>query len=494
MRVVEVAPRPSSLLESMREIGYSLSTALADLVDNCIAAGADNVRVFASLDGEDPKVAVVDDGVGMTEPDLLEAMRLGSRSPLEERGPSDLGRFGLGLKTASFSQCRVLTVVTRTDGKTASARWDLNRVAASDRWQVQIPDDTASIPWADELGERGCLVVWEHLGFRDTEGTTVRHTADYVRQMDEARSHLELVFHRFLAGEPGRRRIRIELNHRPLEPFDPFHSRHPATIAGPAERIRVAGGHVLVQPFTLPHRGKVTAAEWERYGGPEGYLRNQGFYVYREGRLIIHGTWFGLARQRELTKLARIRIDMPNKLDGEWKIDVKKASAQLPPPVRDRLRRIIEPLGATSKRAFTHRGRRLVEKNRIPVWSRAQNKNQITYRINGDHPMIVDLLSRLPRESRGDLLRVIEVVGASLPMDALHADLGGDAESVAGGAASEGALHHVVLTTYAHLLGKLGTRDRVFEAMRGAYPFLSSWDRTVEIIEERYGEEQQEDD
>ena len=181
-----------------------------------------------------------------------------------------------------------------------------------------------------------------------------------------------------------------------------------------------------MQPFTLPHHGKVTPTEWEHHAGPEGYLRNQGFYVYRERRLIIHGTWFGLTRQTELTKLARVRIDIPNSLDAAWKIDVRKASAQLPPSVRERLRRIIEPLGATSKRVYTTRGRRLIEGNRIPVWNRVQNKNEIVYRINDEHPMVVDLLSRLPAEVRGDLLRTIEIAGASLPMDALFADLGGD--------------------------------------------------------------------
>ena len=241
----------------------------------------------------------------MTEGELLEAMRLDSRSPLEERAQSDLGRFGLGLKTASFSQCRVVTVVTRVNGTTTSARWDLNYIADSDRWAVQMPDDLTSIPWTDQLGDSGTLVVWEELGFGTPDESSGQDGDEFVRQMDEARSHLELVFHRFLSGEPGRRRIRIQLNNRLLAPFDPFHSVHPATIAGPAERIRIAHQDVLVQPFTLPHHGKVTPAEWDRYAGPEGYLRNQGFYVYRERRLIIHGTWFGLARQAELTKLAR---------------------------------------------------------------------------------------------------------------------------------------------------------------------------------------------
>ena len=484
MRIVEIAPKPSSLVESMRDIGYSLSTALADLIDNCIAARAETVRVFASVDGSELKVGVLDDGVGMTEEELLEAMRLGSRSPIEEREQSDLGRFGLGLKTASFSQCRALTVVTRSNGTTASARWDLDYIADSDSWLVQMPDDLTPIPWTDLLGDRGTLVVWEKLSIGADEEGSDRRKTDFVRRLDEACSHLELVFHRFLSGEPGHRRVRIQLNNRPLEPLDPFHSSNPATIAGPAERIRVAHGDVLVQPFTLPHHGKVTPTEWEHHAGPEGYLRNQGFYVYRERRLIIHGTWFGLTRQTELTKLARVRIDIPNSLDAAWKIDVRKASAQLPPSVRERLRRIIEPLGATSKRVYTTRGRRFIEGNRIPVWNRVQNKNEIVYRINDEHPMVVDLLSRLPAEVRGDLLRTIEIAGASLPMDALFADLGGDTTSVGGNAASEQALRYAAVTTFAHLSRTVKSIEDVLTMMRVAEPFRSNWERTEQILRE----------
>ena len=493
MRIVDVPPKPSSLIESMRDIGYSLSTALADLIDNCIAARAKTIRVFASLEGSDPKIGILDDGVGMTEGELLEAMRLGSRSPLEERARSDLGRFGLGMKTASFSQCRVVTVVTRTKGATTSARWDLNYIADAERWAVQIPDDITSIPWTDQLGDRGTLVVWEELGSGADDETPGQDEADFVRKMDEARYHLELVFHRFLSGEPGRWKVRIQLNNRPLEPFDPFHSGHPATIVGPLERIRVADQDVLVQAFTLPHHKKVTPTEWDRYAGPDGYLRNQGFYVYRERRLIIHGTWFGLARQLELTKLARVRIDMPNSLDAIWKIDVKKASAQLPSTVRRRLRSIIEPLGAASKRVYTTRGRMLTETSQIPVWSRVQNKNEIVYRINDDHPMVVDLLSRLPAESSGDFLRVIEVAGASLPMDALFADLGGDMDSVVSSPTSEGSLRYAASTTFTHLLRTARSKDDVLTIMQAAEPFRSNWERTLQILRSESGEEHEND-
>ena len=493
MRIVDVPPKPSSLIESMRDIGYSLGTALADLIDNSIAAQAKTIRVFAGLSSSDPKVGILDDGLGMTEDELLEAMRLGSRSPLEKRARSDLGRFGLGLKTASFSQCRVVTVVTRAKGATASARWDLNHIADSERWAVQIPDDPTSVSWADQLGDSGTLVVWEELGSASDDGTSGRHEDELVRQMDEAISHLELVFHRFLSGEPGRSRVRIQLNNRPLQPFDPFHSSHPATIAGPLEVIGVEGGEVTVQAFTLPHHGKVTPAEWDRHAGSEGYLRNQGFYVYRERRLIIHGTWFGLARQMELTKLARVRIDMPNSLDAVWKIDVRKASAQLPPTVRRRLQSIIEPLGAASKRVYTTRGRTLTENNRIPVWSRVQNKNEIVYRINDDHPMVLALLSKLPSEVRGDLLRVVEVVGTALPIDALLADLGGGMDSVVSSSMSEEALCYAAFTTFTHLIEAGRSRDDALTIMHVAEPFRSNWDRTVHILQAEYGEDHEND-
>jgi hypothetical protein len=129
---------------------------------------------------------------------------------------------------------------------------------------------------------------------------------------------------------------------------------------------------VKVQAYTLPHHKKDPEG-WERHAGKAGYLKNQGFYVYRGKRLIIHGTWFGLARQTELTKLARVRIDMPNEMDAEWKIDVKKASAQPPYHIRERLKRIIETLGASSRRVYTARGRRLTADSQLPVWQRIQD-------------------------------------------------------------------------------------------------------------------------
>jgi len=484
MRTRKATPKASMLIESMRDIGYSLETALADVVDNSITAGATTIRMFADIGDSSIKVGIIDDGAGMSEPDLLAAMVPGSNNPLEARPLSDLGRFGLGLKTASFSQCRRLTVVTRREDVTSAAIWDLDFVAKTDDWLVQIPDDLTMIPWADQLGESGTLVVWEDLDRLLEQADSVNAQSNLVRRIDDAREHLELVFHRFLSGEHGLKKVRMLLNNRPLEPFDPFHSEHPATIRGPIERIKVGTQLVVVQAFTLPHHRKVSTSDWERYAGRAGYLKNQGFYVYREKRLIIHGTWFGLARQMELTKLSRVRIDMQNGLDAEWKIDVKKSSAQPPYQVRERLRRIIEQIGASSKRVYTGRGHKLTTDSRLPVWNRIQDKNEIVYRINPEHPVLVDFISRLPDELRSDFTRVVELAGSTLPMDALLADLGGSPDKVSGNTTSDETLLHTLTTIVTRLRESGLPHEDILDMLRLSEPFRSNWQRTEEYLEQ----------
>ena len=483
MRVVEIPPNPSPLIESLRDLGYSLGTALADIIDNSITAGAQKIRIFSNPSADNPMIGILDDGTGMSEAVLVEAMRLGTRSPLEVRDQSDLGRFGLGLKTASFSQCRKLSVMSRVDGVTSCAQWDLDHVARSKKWEMRIPDDPSAIPWSETVGAHGTLVVWENMGLDEGEDADDSDPADLVRELDEARSHLELVFHRFLSSEPGHSKMDMEFNKLPLEPFDPFHSAHLATQRGPVEFLKVGNQTVRIEPFTLPHHARVSQSQWDHYGCAEGYVRNQGFYVYRERRLIIHGTWFGLARQTELTKLARVSVDIPNSLDQPWKIDVKKASAQLPPSVRDRLRRIIERLGAPSKRVYASRGRRLAAENRVPVWSRVQSQNQISYSINTDHPAVAGLLTKLEGEDRQDLLRVLEVSAAALPLDALFADFGDNANGMSNGDMSDDALRYAAISTFNHLTGLDRPMNEVLEMMMVAEPFRSNWERTQLIID-----------
>ncbi len=464
----------------MRDFGYSLDTALADIVDNSITAAAKSVSIEAEMFSESPQIAIIDDGSGMTEAELVDALRPGSRDPRDIRQASDLGRFGLGLKTASFSQCRRVTVVSRSGGKTCAARWDLDRVSDSDKWLLEVPNETETTALGSRLGANGTAVIWEKLDRLVGEQPDDAARTSAISSIDQAVGHLALVFHRFLKSEPGLPNITISINGREIEARDPFRANHPATIQSPAHDVPYKGQMIRIQAFTLPHHSKVSRDEWEQLGGPEGYTKSQGFYVYRSGRLIIHGTWFGLARQTELTRLCRVRVDLPNCLDSDWKIDVKKASAQPPRIIRDQLRNLITTIGASSKKVYTHRGAKLVETNPVPVWQRVQKDGFVSFVINRDHPVI-----RLATETSqpNDIDAAMKVIESSLPLDAFLADLGDSPESVIATEISDDALTAAVreVTVY---LGKADlSRDALIAVFQSAEPFRSNLDRSVQILE-----------
>lgn len=483
----ELAPRASVLIESMRDIGYSLATAISDVIDNSITANARNIGLLADTTSAQPAIGVLDDGHGMFESELLEAMRPGSRNPLASRNSNDLGRFGLGLKTASFSQCRRLTVVTRREGRTVAAVWDLDVVAEVDAWVVDLPEEVSCLPWSDQLGASGTLVIWEKLDRLVSGGRDVSQ-AELNKELERAASHVELVFHRFLSGEPGQKKLVITLNGRLLIPLDPFHLNHPATQMSAEEKFAMNGCEMSIQAFTLPHHSKVSVDEWRRFGGPEGYIKNQGFYLYRQKRLIIHGTWFGMAQQHELTKLARVRIDLSNDMDAQWKIDVKKSSASPPSPVRAKLRRLIEQIGAGSKRAYTTRGSRLVTEDRLPLWLRVQDGNRIRYEFNGGHPALASFCDGLSVAQANDFRRLLRLLESAVPLDAISSDMSGNPEDMSTTAIAEEDFRMLVTGIYVQLRSAGRSVDDARKVMFSAEPFRSKKDAAEHILSE-WGED-----
>ena len=477
IKTFNAAPQASILIESMRDIGYGLETALADIIDNSITAGAKKIDLLVSPEENNAKVGILDNGQGMSEDELLIAMRPGSQNPLNSRNTSDLGRFGLGLKTASFSQCRKITVVSRKNGKISAAIWDIDYVARVNDWLVQVPENLESILWADKLEDSGTLILWENLD-RVIGKDASDNKGNLASKIEEACKHLELVFHRFISKEQGVPTVEININNRPLKAFDPFNSKHPATIEDPDEVIRFNEQDIILKTFTLPHHRKVTPREWEYYAGKEGYLKNQGFYVYREKRLIIYGTWFGLARQTELTKLARVRIDMPNGLDSEWKIDVKKASANPPMQVRERLRKIIESIGGKSKRIYTQRGKKLTADSRLPVWNRIQYDGEIVYEINKKYPLLLELSAKLTNDQSLGFWRIVELIESTLPMDAIFADLSNTPEQIGEHKITDETLKHTLECAVRSLKGEGVSEEDLVQILKLAEPFRSHQERT----------------
>lgn len=483
-RDIDATPYAASLIEGHRDFGYNLETALADIIDNAITAGARTVELIADTAADEPWIALADDGSGMTEAELIEAMRLGSKNPTDKRDAEDLGRFGLGLKSASFSQCRSLTILSRQEGQTSCARWDLDRVAKRNDWTLELIDTPELVTGHDLLGATGTIVVWEKLD-RLSGGYThdrLKRTEHINSELSRAEHHLRLVFHRFLEGSTPR--LRLLLNGRPLKPIDPMASSHPATQKDPEDILRLHQGDVAIRCHTLPHHKRMSREEWEELGGPEGHLKSQGLYVYREKRLIIAGGWLGLARQTELTKLCRIAVDIPNTMDAEWKIDVKKASAQLPPVVRERLKRVVERFVGTSKRTYQSRGQRLVDETRFPIWNRVQKNGQIVFRPNLEHPVFKSYAEQLPEDLREGFKRCLRIVGAGLPIETLHAELVGNAEAVAADETSEHDLKELICSLATALLDN-GVAPEALPDTLQSNPFLRvHWETAAQRLDD----------
>lgn len=423
MEDARVAPQASVLLEGLRDVGYDLKTALADIIDNSITAKATKVDLY--IDADVPAIGIVDNGIGMDRQELLDAMRHGSRHPRSERGKDDLGRFGLGLKTASLSQCRQLTVVSRRNNTMTAARWDNDYVAQKNDWLVQVlnAEEAYNLPFVGKLSNQGTLVLWQKLD-RLSENVASRNLGNHLYQhMEQAEKHIELVFHRFIGGDRPYKKINITVNGSEIIKTDPFNLGHPATQRLPEERISFERHTVRIQPFILPHHKKVSRTEWKRTAGEGDYLANQGFYVYRNGRLIIHSTWFRLAPKTELTKLARVRIDMPSGLDEYWKVDIKKSSAQLPHQIRTRLKKIIDKILESSKKPHTERGAKTFQGDIALLWNRRVDKNQVTYELNREHPSILEFGKILSGTQEGIFTALMRSVENTIPISALYSDI-----------------------------------------------------------------------
>jgi hypothetical protein len=429
VHTVEIVPDAVSLMEAMRAVGYTAEAAIADLIDNSLSAGADSIDVEYDPH-DDAFVAVLDNGRGMDPAELTRAMRHGSRNPADPRHPADLGRFGLGLKTASLSQCRRLTVVTRRSGITSALRWDLGVVQGSGAWLAVLPteEDVRSMPLHDRLIARpsGTLVVWQDLD------RLVAGAEDVVREMTVKfaglRDHLALVFHRFKAPEAGHPAVTIRINGLPLPRRDPF--LHENTFRQPLEgqSLRHARGSVHIHPCVLPPITRLTRDEIELAGGREGLRGTQGFYIYRNRRLVIWGTWFRLVPKHEFFKLTRVQVDIPNTFDDLWSLDIKKSAAQPPDFIRTRLRELIPHFANASKRTITYPGRRLqAQAAFVPVWARIEPAHgQFRYDINTEHPIVQAFADTLADGQRRQLSTLLDVIAASLPLQGIYADMGSD--------------------------------------------------------------------
>ncbi|MDD3602354.1 MAG: ATP-binding protein [Sulfurovum sp.] len=418
-------PNPKNLIHALRDIGYSLETALADIIDNSITANATNININVYFDLHDSYISIVDNGIGMDEETLNKAMQLGSFDPVLSRERNDLGRFGLGLKTASFSQASKLTVVSKKNQTETGRCWDLDHVSETVKWEIEVLDEQniRNTAGYEFLGSSGTLVLWENL-YRLIDTDSKRNPEDiFWEQIDSVRRHLALTFHRYLTGEPGIKKIKIAINHMQIEPFDPFEG---AGKPFPEENFY----NIKMQAFLLPHHSKTTKEQYDKLRGPDDYLKSQGFYVYRNARLLVYGTWFRLLRQSEATKLARIKIDLPNSEDFNWSIDVKKSQAIPPEIIRQQLKRTIDKITSQASRVYTKRGKKISSTHLVPIWEEYHQHGNKSYKINTENPLIKLFINELDNQQKYHLKGIFELIENGLPIDTIYADMISEPENI----------------------------------------------------------------
>ena len=405
-----VIPSARRLMSSLRDIGYDLPAAVADLVDNSIDADARNVDITVQPEGTRSWIRVADDGIGMSRGRLDEAMRYGSARSYDR---SDLGAFGLGLKTASLSQCRSLTVATRTTprGRIEIRRWNLDRVAERDAWELERLTPRRCTPHLTSplAGIAGTVVLWESLDrvldyARPDGGVAMRGLETLV---DGVAEHLAMVFHRFLSGElrRGHSRIAITLNDEYLEPWDPFARREVKTseLSRQWLSLRHSGRthRVRIRPFILPNQIQFSSPDAHAAAsGPRKWNRQQGLYIYRRDRMIQSGGWNRLRTIDEHSKLARIALDIPPAADSAFQTNVSKMSVTLPAALRPALRTLASGVVARAQDTYRQRMAAVPKATGLssppgetPEWRLGDHWNQVVEVLEaelGDRPEILN--------------------------------------------------------------------------------------------------------
>lgn len=484
----QAEPEASSMIETFRAIGYSVEAAIADIIDNSISAGAKNIWVDYEWNGEATTISVIDDGSGMSNDELINAMRPGSKNPLDIREAKDLGRFGLGLKTASFSQCKKFSVISKNkSGETSWWCWDLEYVNEVKSWSLVNYYPNESFLQKIKQSSKGTAVIWWEID-RLTKGTQADNTESmdkFMRTMDTVKKHLSMVFHRYMSEG-----LKIHFRDREIEPWDPF-------MIG-ADGLQAKGDvyldrrRIMIKGFVLPHRSKLTAEEYNYGKGPkDSWTAHQGFYVYRNKRLLVAGDWLGIGNfKREVHyDLCRIMIDLPNDCDDEWQIDIKKSLARPPMKYREEILSVAKDVRAQAVEVYRHKGKIIKRKHSQTedqfLWEYYKRHDKRYYKLNRKHPVLKQLLESA-NSYKGEIEKALRFIEETIPIPLIA--LKENQNEVPHGQPFEGTSHDLVQVTtqamYQNLI-KQGKNDEQAKAIILSIEPFNFYPQYIEYLKEK---------
>lgn len=334
---IELLPDPERIVKGLRDTGYNFNTAIADIVDNSISANATDVDINIVLDpNQNINVYIADNGCGIDLEGLKNAMKYGSSERTEK---NSLGKFGLGLKTASTAFCRRFSVLSRSDSDSIlrKVQWDLDYIAKNRSWLLQFPEIEEDEEYLLEKiagNGHGTLVIWDNVDRLMREYKTKANAEKGLRRIiDELCSHLSMVYQRFLDPKDKRAyNVNITVNNKKLIAWDPFCTSEDNTqvlqeLSPDVEIPNNEKASFHIAAYVLPKRGDFSSIDAEKEAKVSNDL--QGIYVYRENRLIHYGDWFGIIKKEPHSSLLRIEFSFDYRMDDLLNIDIKKSRVLL---------------------------------------------------------------------------------------------------------------------------------------------------------------------
>ena len=431
----EVAePNPEYLIKSIAEQGYSLESSLADLIDNSISANANKIEVLIRMEQEPFTLFIADNGNGMDEESLKANMQFPSNSSEEERGAYDLGRFGLGMKTASFSQTRCFTVQSRKIGtKNYCARtWDVNYLRQVGKWRLIVntqEEITKLIQQYHSLSEghlnrfenfdANTIVVWKGLYKFENCLEEVNRQSALKKQITEVTSdYLSLVFHRYM--EQKEKPLKIRINNILISPFNPF----PTELAADIRTIEFKQKHfstdtIKIEGIMLPSRSideSKSNSIWTTKN--RSLMDMEGIYIYRANRLIHFGGWNGLIKKAPRLQLARLRVDIGNSVDHLLHLNVAKSQIEIPHDLKAAFEKYIDDLKIQAEREFFNRGLRDIPNkprvDKVQLFEKKISGSGPVLELNKNFPILKTLISELENEQIIKLNLLIRMINTRI--------------------------------------------------------------------------------
>ena len=474
-------PEASSMIETFRAIGYNIETAIADIIDNSISANSKNIWINFEWKGSKTWLSIKDDGTGMNDAELIQAMRPGSKNPLQERNQKDLGRFGLGLKTASFSQARRLTVISKkADYKSVFWTWDLDFVNKTGNWDLikYLPDENLET----EISKltTGTIVLWNDIDrvVKDFNQDDSKAEFKFNQTMEQVKKHLAMVFHKFI--EQGK--INIYFQDKKVNAWNPFLSNEKATQEFPPEKIQ--NGKVKIEGFVLPHKSKISEETYKNAEGVKGWNEQQGFYIYRNERLLLAGDWLGLFRKEEHYKLARIQIELPNTLDESWQIDIKKSIARPPLVFREQIRAYALKVRQQAVEVYRHKGKsvkQIAGQKFVPLWVDHKRGDKWFYKINRENPILTKIKEQAKKDSDKAIEMLLRFIEETIPSKSIYIKESEQPELQ--GTPFEDTNHEIIRTTMQAMYSSLIKQGKTDEEAKAIISNIEPFNNFIHFLE-----------